>query len=309
VPKNFQRRYLHLFPFMVDHNENHCGHHFVVDKRATVSKVFPSKKIDLVKERRFNPCKNYPRTVTSKCRCSGQHHEITYGLDGSIILHAHDNVEELRTMALWTGEKPRCLEIYDAWMQCTNFKKVDHHGDYVLQENRKILPPAARQTLNWLYKRKSYAASGEVYSEQIRKARSRYTYQVRVGVEKSFDIKVKEFRYEKVVEYFGNTALLASFLGLYSRSRYSNTLEKNSWFSLVRGNKLHELVLINENFSQPGKILHATKLDENTIVGVVGFVQLDDKRNVVAHKILSGLFQRHPIGFDSGYKWWLTKWL
>ena len=284
MSKNIDRKYIHLFPYMIDHNQNTCGHGIVTTHdTSSQSSVFPGREIRLVLSRKFRPVKNYPRTITINCRCSKEHHKITYGLDGSIKLHAHDNIEELRSMSLFMGEKPRCLEVYDAWMGCTDPKKASNNwGDSTLSEIRNVIPTKARQTLNWIYLQSNRIDDRDdaVYSRQINRSRHRFNRE-RENARKTFDVKVQEFRKSITDAYFQDLAPL--FYESNNLRRYVQRIPAGlSWFETVRKHKLDKLELFNSS-GHRGMIFHAG-INGREGFAVIYFKTVDERGRYIGHE-------------------------
>ncbi len=61
---------------------------------------------------RRNPA---PFPVKSLVRCGGRNHRILLTKKGKLVLLDHPHLEEDLTLAALTGEKPRCLEVLEAW--------------------------------------------------------------------------------------------------------------------------------------------------------------------------------------------------
>tara|TARA_R100001129_G_scaffold56172_1_gene38661 strand:+ start:1744 stop:2685 length:942 start_codon:yes stop_codon:yes gene_type:complete len=308
-----EQKYWHLFPYMTDHNHNTCGHTFEEHKQRRYSAVFPSKLVNVVTARRFVPSGNFPRTVTTSVVCCKQRHAITFGIDGSIILHGPDTIEELKTMAMFSGEKPRRLQVYEAWMACTSFEEAKSNwGDHVLSQYRKDIPQVARQTLNWAYKTNSGHYTGDnpkIVNREIQLCRSQYRRSWEGGRKPSLQEKLQEHRYNLAKEYFGH--LWSLFNDMYRPyiCTWKHRIDKQlKWFHTVRKLRLHQVKYVRtaDDYSNVGKVFDCFSFPGRSIkTDVIATVVFRDRKDENKKEFCHA----HLVSDYNQRNWRIAEWL
>ena len=253
---NADKKYLHLFKFLTDHNGYHAG--IVPDvlrSGAFRPSIFPKKgNGGFVIQRKFREDKKLPRTVTAQIRCCGRYHKITLGLDGKMTLHDHtEGVEALQAMKFFGDEKTRCLEVLEAWN--TVMSPTDY---YDMADIKKIIPAKFHPIVNWLERRQNYHSSyGEKYRcAPIHDARRNYSNDTwdrsgnfyRSPHYQDLKQRVHVYREKIIRDYFGDSNHdWKDYWNFPKGWRIPEEAVKDfGWFKRVRSLGLHEAPVLTE---------------------------------------------------------------
>ena len=252
---NSDKKYLHLFQYLKDHNGYQAGiAPRTIRCRDTRPSFFQEKSSGIVIRRQFDSDKKLPRTVTAQIRCCGRYHKITLDLTGKMTLHDHtEGLEALQAMKFFGDEKTRCLEVLEAWN--TVFHPTGH---YDMADVKKIIPAKLHPIVNWLERRQNYHHSdGERYrASAIHDARRYYSRDswdqssnyYRNPNYRDLGQRVHSYREKIIRDYFGDSNHDWKDYWNFPKSwKIPEEAVKNfGWFKRVRSLGLHKAVVLTD---------------------------------------------------------------